>query len=89
MKHKDSKNDLVIVHQVQGQLRAAVIRSALESAGIPVMLRFESLGATLGLTIDGIGRVDILVPPEWAAEARDLLDVDASVVDEKHPEVDD
>lgn len=68
--------DLVTVYTTQGLLRANVIRGALESAGIPVMLRYESLGPTIGLTVDGIGRVEIRVPEEWEDEARDLLSVE-------------
>jgi hypothetical protein len=73
MSTKESSDNLVKVYSVQGQLRGAVIKSALESAGIPVMLKFESIGATLGLTVDGLGRVDILVPAQWEQEAIDLL----------------
>lgn len=76
MNKKNKKSELVSVYAAQGQLRAAVIKSALESAGIPVMLKYESIGATLGLTVDGIGRVNVLVPAEWEQEARDLIDVD-------------
>ena len=76
MSKNDSRQNLVKVYAAQGQLRAAVIRSALESAGIPVMLQFESIGSTLGLTINGLGRVDVLVPSEWEQEARDLLDAE-------------
>ena len=76
MPKKGLNENLVKVYAAQGQLRAAVIRSALESAGIPVMLRYESLGSTLGLTIDGLGRVDVLVPTEWEHEARDLLNAE-------------
>lgn len=65
--------DLVTVYTTQGLLRANVIRGALESAGIPVMLRYESVGPAIGLTVDGIGRVEIRVPEEWEQEARDLL----------------
>lgn len=65
---------LVTVYHAQGMLRAMVIRGALESAGIPVMLSYESVGPVIGLTIDGIGRVHVRVPVEWEAEARDLLD---------------
>lgn len=76
MKRNAKQPNLVSVYAAQGQLRAAVIKSALESAGIPVMLKFESIGPTLGLTVDGIGRVHILVPAEWEQEARDLLATD-------------
>lgn len=64
----------VTVYVTQGMLRAMVIRGALESAGIPVMLKYESLGQTLGMTIDGLGRVEIMVPAEWEKEARELLE---------------
>jgi len=64
---------LVTVYVTQGMLRAMVIRGALETAGIPVMLSYESVGPVLGLTVNGIGRVEVRVPVEWEAEARDLL----------------
>jgi len=65
---------LVTVYVAQGMLRAMVIRGALETAGIPVMLSYESVGPVIGLTINGIGKVEVRVPLEWEAEARDLLD---------------
>lgn len=65
--------DLVTVYVAQGLLRANVIRGALESAGIPVILRYESVGPTIGLTVDGLGRVEVQVPEQWESEARDLL----------------
>lgn len=65
--------DLVTVYVAQGLLRANVIRGALESAGIPVILKYESVGPTIGLTMNGLGRVEIRVPAEWEQEAQDLL----------------
>jgi len=65
---------LVTVYVTQGMLRAMVVRGALETAGIPVMLSYESVGPVIGLTINGIGKVEVRVPLEWEAEARDLLD---------------
>ncbi len=64
---------LATVYVAQGMLRAMVVRGALESAGIPVMLSYESVGPVLGITVDGIGSVEIKVPAEWEAEALDLL----------------
>ena len=54
-------------------MRAEIIKGRLESAGIPVMLDYESLGRVIGLTVDGLGEVRILVPDSRAQEARDLL----------------
>ena len=75
MAGKPKSMGLVTVYYAQGMLRAMVVRGALESAGIPVMLSYESVGPVIGLTVDGIGRVEIRVPLEWEQEARDLLNV--------------
>jgi hypothetical protein len=66
----------VTVYVTHGLLRANVIRGVLDSAGIPVMLRYEAAGPAIGLTVDGLGRVEIQVPAEWEQEARDLLSAD-------------
>lgn len=65
---------LEMVYVAAGQLRAEVIRSKLEAVGIPVLLQYESLGVVMGLTVDGLGEVRVLVPAEYAAEARALLE---------------
>ncbi len=71
---KKRPTGLVTVYVAQGMLRAMVVRGALETAGIPVMLSYEAIGPVLGLTVNGIGKVEVRVPMEWEAEARDLLD---------------
>ncbi len=74
MAQKGKQTGLVTVYVAQGILRAMVVRGALETAGIPVILSYESIGPVIGLTVNGIGRVEVRVPLEWEAEARDLLD---------------
>ncbi|MGC9349214.1 MAG: putative signal transducing protein [Anaerolineae bacterium] len=74
MNREEKKQDLVTIATTQGLLRANVIRGVLESAGIPVMLKYEAIGPIVGLTVDGLGRVEIRVPREWEAEAHDLLE---------------
>ncbi|MBN2004827.1 MAG: DUF2007 domain-containing protein [Anaerolineae bacterium] len=77
MVNKDEKLvGLTTVYVAQGMLRAMVIRGALESAGIPVMLSYEAIGPALGVTVDGIGRVEVRVPAEWEREAYDLLNAE-------------
>ncbi len=73
MAQEKKPTGLVTVYVAQGMLRAMVIRGALETAGIPVMLSYESVGPVLGLTVNGIGKVEVRVPVEWEAEARELL----------------
>jgi hypothetical protein len=64
---------LTTVRVTHGLLRAEVFKSKLESAGIPVLLEYESIGPTLGITVDGLGEVRIMVPDDLAAEAKALL----------------
>ena len=60
--------------QSSGELAANVLKSHLESEGIPVLLQWESAGRVYGLTVDGLGQVSILVPRELADEARLIIE---------------
>lgn len=57
-----------------GELEAQQLRAFLEANGIPVTFRGEALRVTHGLTLDGLGQVEIQVPAEREEEARTLLD---------------
>jgi len=72
----DKKLDLVELCTVQGELKAGMIKSRLESEGIPVHLKYESIGRVLGLTVNGLGQVKILVPAELANDAKQLINPD-------------
>ncbi len=65
--------ELCIVYESQGPLGAEVARSKLESAGVPCMLKYEAVGRALGLTVDGLGRVQVLVACADAERAREIL----------------
>lgn len=64
---------LITVYISQGMLPALVVRGKLESAGIPVLLKYEAIGQIIGLTVDGLGRVEVQVPEDCAADAEYLL----------------
>ena len=68
------KSNFVVISTVQGELVANVIKSHLESEGIPVLLEYESVGRVYGLTVDGLAQVRILVPQELAEEARQIIE---------------
>jgi hypothetical protein len=63
----------VRVSTVQGQFAEGQVRAFLEANGIPTQVRGETLRTTHGISIDGLGAVDIFVPPDRADEARELL----------------
>ena len=68
------KSDFIVICTVQGELQASVMKSHLESEGIPVLLEYESAGRVFGLTVDGLGAVRILVPQELAEEAKHVIE---------------
>jgi hypothetical protein len=72
---------LVTVYNSMGMLGAQVIKGMLESAGIPVMLKYESAGLIFGLTVDGLGMVEVQVPEEWAEDAEALISEEPEDVD--------
>jgi hypothetical protein len=64
---------LVCVRTCQGWDLAQIYKSKLEAMGIPVLLKYESVGPVYGITVDGLGAVRILVPEDLAADAKALL----------------
>lgn len=77
----NSKSDFIIISIVQGEMAANIIKSHLESEGIPVLLKWESVGRVFGLTVDGLGQVKILVPQEFADEAKRIIEARESPED--------
>ena len=72
----DKAPDLTEICTVAGELQASIIKSHLESEGIPVLLKYESLGPILGVTVNGLGQVKILVPAKLAQEAKQIINAE-------------
>ena len=68
------EHELQCVFVASGETQAQMVRSFLEAAGIETAIRGESLRHTHGLTVDGLGAVEILVADGDAEQARALLD---------------
>ena len=77
---------LVCVYKACGQPEAEIVRGRLLAAQIPAILKYESLGSVYGLTVDGLGQVEVLVPSKYEGAARELLAQDADL-DENCPDV--
>ena len=65
--------DLKELIAVEGSMEAEIIKSKLESFQIPVLLKFESAGHIFGITMNGLGKVRIMVPAAFLAEAQKVL----------------
>ena len=74
------KTELTTVYVASGQLEAEIVKGRLESEGVPAILRYEAAGLIYGLTIDGLGQVEVQVPYSLAQHAREIL---ADVKDER------
>jgi len=66
-------SDRRCVFTAAGEIEAQQVRAFLEAAGISSELRGESLRNTHGLTLDGLGMVQILVADADEDRARALL----------------
>jgi len=64
----------VCIHTAQGDSEAIVIKSVLESNGIPYKEKRESLGRLYGVVVDGLGKIELFVPEDRAEEALEILD---------------
>jgi hypothetical protein len=61
------------VYTASGITNANIVVGRLETEGIPTRLKYEAVGAIYAITIDGLGKVDILVPLPCLEKAREIL----------------
>ena len=54
-------------------MEAEIVRGRLEAEQIPAMLAYESVGQVFGLTMDGLGQVQVKVPEQLAEAARAII----------------
>ncbi|MCP5046633.1 MAG: DUF2007 domain-containing protein [bacterium] len=67
---------LVELIALDGMMEADIIKSKLDSFEIPCMLRFESAGRLHGITLNGLGKVQVMVPPEFLEKAGEIIDTE-------------
>jgi hypothetical protein len=63
----------VTVHKSNGITEAEILRSMLESFGIPARVSGETIRTPFGQSIDGMGIALLLVPADRASDAQDIL----------------
>jgi len=68
-----SLDNWAMLCELQGGFEEDQLRAFLRANGIQVKSRGEALRHTHAMVMDGLGRVEILVPEEQLEEARDLL----------------
>ena len=63
-----------IVAVESGMVKADIVKGKLETEGIPVRLRYEAIGRVYGLTLNGLGAVEVCVPSEYREKAQEVLE---------------
>ena len=63
----------LLVYRAENAAEAGFIKSRLESSGIPVMEKGETVGVVYGFTVGPLAAVELLVPASLYQEALDLL----------------
>jgi hypothetical protein len=69
----DAEDRLVTIYRAAGQPEAEIVRGRLEIEGILALLKYDSIGSVYGLTVDGLGQVEIQVPARYAGRAREII----------------
>jgi hypothetical protein len=69
----ENKEKMIEVYRGSGDMQAQVIKSLLESYGIPCILRSNAAPSVHLLTMDGMGEVRVMVWESTAEVARRLI----------------
>ena len=78
----DAEDKLVTVYKACGQPEAEIVRGRLEIEGILALLKYESIGSVYGLTLDGLGQVEVQVPAKYADRAREIIESSGDETDD-------
>jgi len=76
------KDELVEVCKTRGEGSAQVIKSFLESHDIPCLLKSNAAPSVFPFTINGMGEYSIMVRPEDAGDAMDLIENQSNFPDD-------
>lgn len=74
-----SKDKLVKVYTAHGEMEAQVIKSLLESCGIPSLMQGNAALSMQPFVMDGMGEIKIMVTEAQADEARKIIEAQADV----------
>lgn len=65
----------ILVGWAEGYMKGQLLKAALESEGIPVLLQGGTMAQAFGLSVGSVGAVSIFVPESVAAQAKTILEM--------------
>jgi hypothetical protein len=66
-------DEFVVVDNAFGRQEAEILQSYLRAQDIPCEISQEAAGYVIGLTVDGMGNVQILVPSRMREQALEAI----------------
>lgn len=82
----DELSELSELTVVEGMMEAQIIKARLDNFGIPCMLKFEAIGRVIGITTDGLGKVQVMVPPDYLDKAEEVMESAYPIKDDESAE---
>ncbi len=70
------ETEFATVYVAKSQPEAEIVKGRLNCEDIPAILRYEAAGIIYGLTLDGLGQVEVRVPSHLAKRALEILAVE-------------
>lgn len=70
-----NETEFTTVYVARSQPEAEIVKGRLSCEDIPAILSYESAGIIYGLTVDGLGQVEVRVPAHFAKRATEILAV--------------
>jgi hypothetical protein len=80
-----NKSDWVVIETVHGELAANVLKSILESEGVPALLQSRG-GTVYAFSVGKLGEVKVMVPKAFEEKARELIKPEEPAPDESNKE---
>jgi hypothetical protein len=64
---------IIEVYKAHGEMEAQVVKTKLESHGIPVLLKSTAAPSVHAFVMDGLGEYRVMVPASLSEEAQSIL----------------
>lgn len=64
----------VLLIKLNGSVQAELLRGLLEAQDIQVLLAQEGAAKAIGINVGALGQIDVMVPEEREAEAREIME---------------
>jgi len=76
MEDKMERTELKELAVFDGMMEANIVKSKLESFEIPCLLKYEATAHVFGFTLNGLGKVQLMVSPDDFQRALGIIEAE-------------